>query len=117
MNSGEPLQAEDLDGGVRLPSELFRLIDQGLVNLTPWHIMSREMAKQRLEGLRSRYSRKYVPLARRQDNDDLACMDPDASHSIVIVHDFADEGFEVQKTFESFWDWFREVIEDMIAFD
>jgi hypothetical protein len=106
-----------MDVEVRLPDELLRIVQQNLVDLTPWHVMSRELAVKKLHGLRQRYSRKYVPFAHRQDNDDLACIDPERPGRIVIVHDFASEGSELRQNFDSFWDWFRAAVEEMISFD
>src|SRR5882672_298380 len=101
----------------REPDGLEQVLKQGLVDLTPWHMMDREAAKQRLRGLRGRYSVKYVPFARRQDNDDIACLDPAQPGHVVVVHDFASEGYERRRAFDSFWDWFRAAIEDMIIFE
>ena len=111
------LEGSDLDVQVKLPEGLLRIVNQNLVDLTPWHVMSRDLAVTRLHGLRQRYSRKYVPFARRQDNDDLACIDPARPEEIVVVHDFASEGTELRNRFDSFWDWFRAVVEEMIAFE
>jgi hypothetical protein len=107
----------DIDADVSLPEGLYRLAAQKLIDLTPWHIMPRDLAIKRMRGLRLRYSARYVPFARRQDNDDLACIDPLTPAAIVIVHDFSQEGSERRESFASFWDWFRAAVEDMIAFD
>ena len=82
---------EDLDLDFQYPSSLIRVTEQGLINLEPWHIMDRELASTRLAGLRSRYAPKYVPFARRQDNDDVACFDPARPDAVVVLHD----GFEI----------------------
>jgi hypothetical protein len=117
MKAIEWLRVEDLDVPMVYPDGLERVLEQGLFDLTPWHIMDREAAKQRLHGLRNRYKAKYVPFARRQDNDDIACIDPERSGHVVIVHDFAAEGYERRQDFDSFWDWFRAAVDDMIAFE
>lgn len=110
------LSAQDLDVAVALPEEINRLASQGLTNMAPWHIMPRDLAQKRMKSLRTRYRTKYVPFANRQDNDDLACIDPDMPGKVVIVHDFASEGSERDATYDSFWSWFRAAIEDMISF-
>jgi len=117
MNATELLEPEDLDIKVEYPAGIARVIKQGLVDLTPWHIMGRELAKKRLRGLRERYRGNYVPFAWRQDNDDIACLEVDRPGRVVIVHDFASEGHERRQEFPSFWDWFRGAVEDMIAFE
>src|SRR5438105_4487230 len=103
----ELLAPEDLDVVLAVPAELRRIVSQGLVDLTPWHVMDRALAKKRMTAMRTRYRTKYVPLARRQDNDDLACIDPALPGQIVIVHDFASEGSERRAIHGTFWDWFR----------
>jgi hypothetical protein len=35
----------------------------------------------------------------------------------VIVHDFASEGTELRQRFDTFWDWFRTAVEDMVLFE
>ena len=117
MKLVELLQPEDLNLKVEYPAGIERVIKQGLVELSPWHIMDRELAKQRLHGLRERYQKMYVPFAWRQDNDDIACLEVERPGRVVIVHDFASEGYERRQEFPSFWDWFRAAVEDMIAFE
>lgn len=117
MTNERLLIRADLDCDVSLPGELRRIVDQGLVDLSPWHVLSREDALKRIRGLRQRYKTKYVPIARRQDNDDLAVLDPARPGTIVVIHDFATEGSERRKEYDSFWTWFRGAIEDMINFE
>ena len=117
MTSSAMLRGEDLDVDVRIPRGLERLHEQSVLNLTPWHIMPRELVLKRMHGLRQRYARKYVPFARRQDNDDLACFDPSMPGRVVIIHDFASETTEVRQQFAGFWEWLRAAVEDMIAFE
>ena len=106
-----------LDVEFDYPTPLLRVVGQGLTNLEPWHIMGRELAAARLAGLRARYKPKYVPFARRQDNDDLACFDPSRPASVVVVHDFAEAGYEQRRVYADFWGWFRGAVEDMIEFE
>jgi len=117
MSRVKMLEPGDLDVQVKWPEGLLRIVQQNLVDLTPWHVMPRDLTLKRLPGLRQRYSRKYVPFAYRQDNDDIACVDPARADEIVIVHDFASEGSELRERFESFWDWFRAAVEDMVLFE
>ena len=117
MSEAKVIEVGGLDVDVKLPDGLLRIVDQNLLDLAPWHVMPSGLAAKRLHGLRQRYARKYVPFARRTDNDDLACIDPERPGEIVIVHDFASEGSELRQRFDSFWDWFRAVVEEMIAFE
>ena len=113
----ELLHSADFDVAVVLPAELRRVVSQGINNIAPWHIMDRDLAKKRMGGMRARYRTRYVPFARRQDNDDLACLDPGVPGQVVIVHDFASDGSERATTYGTFWDWFRAAVEEMIAFE
>jgi len=110
-------EPSDLDVPVELPEGLLRILNNNIVDLTPWHVLPRELAVKRLRSMRQRYTRKYVPFAYRQDNDDMACIDVANPEGIVIVHDFASEGTELRKRFDTFWDWFRAAVEDMILFE
>jgi hypothetical protein len=111
------LQPSDLDVTMDMPPELLRLIDQGIVHLTPWHIIPRDLACKRMATMRLRYAAKYVPIAYRQDNDDIACIEPARPGHVIIVHDFASEGTQERALFTSTWDWFRKAVEDMISFE
>jgi hypothetical protein len=111
------INPEDFEGGLVLPSGLQRIVEQGLVDLSPWLILPRDQALARFEELRARYKKPYVPFARRQDNDDLAVLVPNAPDRVLVIHDFAEEGWEVEAEYASFWDWFRAAVEDMIAFE
>jgi hypothetical protein len=107
----------DLPVGFTYPEEFMTVINQGLTDLEPWAIMSGEYLKDRYEGLKKRYKEGLVPFARRLDNDDLACWDIDVPEKVVIIHDFASKGWEKKKVFNSFWEWFRQAVEDMIEFN
>lgn len=57
--------------------------------------------------------------AERRDTDDVACvlLSSSADYSagqVLIVHDFAKPGSEVDAVFSDFWEWFRAAVEDMI---
>jgi hypothetical protein len=108
----------DLPAWVAEPGPYLRVLDQDLVDLTPWHLMTRDQVLRRVEGLQQRYVGKArFPFARRQDNDDIACWDAERPGMVVVIHDFASAGSEERKTYASFWDWFRAAIDDLIEFD
>jgi hypothetical protein len=110
------LHPKDVASEVPFPPELERLASQNLISFEPWSVMPSEQARVRFEGLQSRYQRGYFPFARRQDNDDVACLDPTRPGAVIVVHDFASAGSEAKAVYETFWDWFRAAIEDMIEF-
>lgn len=117
MTEFQLLRPEDLDVGVKIPEELDRIVRLGLIRLAPWHILDRSESARILPGLRERFAARYVPFAKRQDNDDLACLDPARPGQVLVIHDYASPGWELKATFASFWDWFRSAIEALIAFD
>ena len=97
------------------PKEFFKIIHLGLVNFDFWYLMDYDQAEWRIKGLKERYpDRKLVPFARRGDNDDIVCFDIDRDGRVQKIHDFASAGWEQRKDYESFWDWFREAIDEMI---
>ena len=97
------------------PKEFLKIVHLGLVNFDFWYLMDYEQTEWRIKGLKERYpDRKLVPFARRGDNDDIVCFDIDRGGRVQKIHDFASAGWEQRKDYESFWDWFREAIDEMI---
>ena len=53
-----------------------------------------------------------------QDNDDVACWDLRRDpQQVVVIHDFADPGWEHRSEYPTFYAWLRQAIEDLIEFD
>ena len=97
------------------PKEFLKIVHLGLVNFDFWYLMDYAQTELRIKGLKERYpDRKLVPFARRGDNDDIACFDIDRDGRVQKIHDFASAGWKQRKDYESFWDWFREAIDEMI---
>lgn len=111
------LSTDDLPEGFNYPREFVRVVELGLTNIEPWWIVQGDRLRDCFSGLRKRYSsRNLVPFAVRQDNDDVACWDINAGN-VAIVHDFASPGFEQRAELPDFYSWFRQAIEDFIAFE
>ena len=111
------LKKDELPQRFLYPEEFERIVNQNLIDLTPWHILSGELLKSKYEGLKQRYpNSSLVPFAQRQDNDDVACWKEEDPEKVFIVHDYASEGWEKRRTFSSFWDWFKSVVDDMSEF-
>jgi len=71
-----------------------------------------------MAGLKERFpARDLFPFALRTDSDDVACWERGNLDRVIIVHDFADPGWEQVAVFETFWEWLRSAIEDFIAFE
>lgn|GEM_PF-446104 len=112
------LHARDLPEGFSYPAVLSRLIEQNLVDFTPWIILSGENLKIRYDGLKARYpERTLIPFARREDNDDVACWEAGEGETVFIVHDFASPGWEQHGTFDCFTGWLHNALDATLAFD
>lgn len=102
----------------RYPKSFLRVVEQNLVDLTPWYLMERSEVLNRVKGLHERYpARQLVPFARRDDNDDIACWEKDEGEKVFVLHDFAAPGYEQRTVFPDFWSWFRAAIDEMIDFE
>ena len=112
------LEKKDLPDGFNYPKDFLRVVEQKLNNLTPWVIIFDDELKVQDLGLKSRYkNRVLVPFAKRVDNDDVACFEINNTNSVLIIHDYAKEGWEERKRFTSFFGWFRQAVDDMIGYD
>jgi hypothetical protein len=70
-----------------------------------------------MKGLKERYpARELFPFAMRTDCDDVACWERGNLERVVIIHDFADPGWEQEAVFDTYWDWFRSAINDFAEF-
>jgi hypothetical protein len=116
--SVEILTEEELPPGVSYPAAFRRLVDRGLLYFEPWFVLEGDQLRERLQGLRLRYpDRTLVPFARREDNDDVACFDATRPGRVVVIHDFAQPGWEQRAVLDDFAAWLRRALEDMITFD
>jgi hypothetical protein len=57
-----------------------------------------------------------VPFAECQDNDDVVCWDVPTGE-VVVVHDYGDSDRRDRLTFENFYAWLRQAVEDLIGWD
>lgn len=60
---------------------------------------------------------QYLPFARRQDRDELACFilrDTIISGYCIVAYEIGPPLFwEIREEFSGFWDWFRSIIKDI----
>ena len=112
------LSTSELPYGFVYPDSFMKVTRLELTNIEPWHIMNSTEAQLRIKGIRARYpQRALIPFARRGDNDDVACFQMDRCQEIQVIHDFAAVGYEQRRTYATFWDWFRDAMEEMIQFE
>lgn len=107
--------------GFTLPPALGRARGLGLALLGPWALLDGPDHRRAAAGLAARYpARRLVPFARRLDADDVACFErggpqgPDGPR-VLVIHDFASPGWELDATHAGFWDWLRAAVDDLIA--
>ena len=99
------------------------LIDRGLAGfepnsaLQPWYLLPHEQVFSVSEHWpRAGEPSQLHAFARRQDCDDLACFaakEGASQPSVVVVHGWTPEGYEVVARFESIWEWLRNVVNDI----
>jgi hypothetical protein len=112
------MDEKDLPDWFRYPAPFLRTVETGLGQFRPWKILEGVYSASRREGLKERFpARDLFPFALRTDCDDVACWERGNLDRIVIIHDFADPGWEQVAEFEIFWDWLRSAIEDFIDFE
>lgn len=97
------------------PEEFLRMVESEIFLVEPWQILEGKWLRVRMQGLKDRYpKRDLVPFYRCLANDDVACWEKGKPGVVVIVHDFASEGWEARDEFSNFWDWFRSIVEYFI---
>jgi len=97
------------------PWELEHIADLGLEDFDAWFLMDATLGSHYIKDMAERYpARHLVPFAKRADNDDVACFELEKPGKVVIVHDFADPGWECREEYDTFWDWFQSAIDVLI---
>lgn len=103
------LPVDVLPVGFNYPITYLSFIKEGHSNIYPWDFYYHEDLQFAYDGLRKRYpSRVVIPFAHRVDNDDVACFDAaeiSDNPKVVIIHDWASEGWENRGVLENFVDW------------
>lgn len=112
------IDIEDLPEWFKYPDSFLKMVEQNITDLHPWHFLSNELLKSKFKGLNERYPEsKLVPFAKRYDNDDVACWEESQPGKVVVIHDFASNGWERKENYDDFWMWFKSAVEEMINFD
>lgn len=118
MKKLDLLSEKELPRDFTYPRQFNHILDLGLTELEPWSVLEGKRLRETMVGLAQRYpSRKLIPFARRQDNDDIACWQVGSNEDVFVIHDFASPGWEERDRFPSFYDWLRRAVEDLIEFD
>jgi hypothetical protein len=108
----------DMPSWFRYPVPFLRTVETGITRFRPWRILEGQHSTGKMAGLKERFpKRDLFPFALRTDCDDVACWERGDLDRVVVIHDFADPGWEQVAVFETFWDWLRTAIEDFIEFE
>lgn len=104
------------------PSGYQWLIDRGLIGfepftqLQPWYYMPLDECFWATDKWPNVSELRLFVFARRQDNDDLACIVLDEKHGVnevIVIHGWTESGFVMVQKFPSFWLWLQQVIQDI----
>ena len=97
------------------PEGYKKLKDLNLIDFEYWYFIPEYQLKNRFIGMSQRYpSRKYIPFARREDRDDIACFEYGKGNTVFIIHDYASAGFEERKSYNNIWEWVKDAIDELI---
>lgn len=112
---------QQLVGHPEFADALKHALEHGLVDLDPWILIPSDgQVNTRSAAVNGRYpGREVLCFAERQDTDDVACivLGPSVDHAagqVLIIHDFAKAGSEVDAVFSDFWEWFKAAVDDVI---
>lgn len=110
------LKYNELPEWFKYPEEFLRVVESEILTVEPWQILEGEWLRARLAGLKDRFpNRDLIPFYKCMANDDVACWEKGKPGKVIIVHDFASPGWEDSGEFDTFWDWFRSLIEEFIT--
>lgn len=116
-----PLPADELPEGFTCPEEFLRLLDLGITDLQPWLLYAGQRQLNWSKNLHELLpDPPLLPLAGREDRDDLVCWNCRTGRITGLDEDFYHEGRRSERTYDgvpelSFLAWFPEVIDDFIT--
>ena len=116
MTALDLLTEDELPEDFRYPAPFNRVVAFSLIRLEPWLFLEGVPLREKFYGLAERYGKiRLVPFAVRVDNDDVACFEAGRGDAVFLIHDYASPGWELRAEFPTFFDWFRQAVEDFIA--
>jgi hypothetical protein len=99
----------------KFPYKYLEIVELGMIDLKYWFFLSNDLISFRFYDLKKRYkNRNLVPFAGRYDCDDIACFEIGHGERVFIVHDFASEGWERRKEYDTFGDWLLEAVKELV---
>ncbi|SFZ85219.1 hypothetical protein SAMN02983003_2452 [Devosia enhydra] len=112
------VSASDLPSGFRYPEAFHTILAHGMTDFVPWYPLEDNLLYAVYFGINERYPRYggLVPFARRQDNDDVACLYAGKAGEVLIIHDYASEGWELVARLPDIAAFLRLLVDDFIDF-
>jgi len=110
----------------KLPAPYYKAVELGLTNLDGWQFILKENVFGSLFDTIYEFNKPFIflPFARRLDNDDVACFGISylnfPVNCVAVVHLYVKPDFNSnyptrkKPDFDTFWDWFRDAIEEVI---
>jgi hypothetical protein len=106
---------DDLPDWLVYPPLFHKMVEQGLVNLCPWHITPVKDLRRWLYHLGELYpERRLYPFAFKQDTSDLACWEAGRGELVFVVQDVTEHDSPAQTELPNMEAWLAMAIEDMI---
>jgi hypothetical protein len=104
--------------GFSYPAEFLAAAGAGFDRLDPWWVLPLDLAEEIRCALKTRYpSRQYIPFAKHQGCDDLACWEAGSMPQVLIVHDYSEAGTEERQRFSTFHEWLRSAFNDFMEYN
>lgn len=98
--------------GIKYPVAYTCLLERHLIDFGIWFLLPENRIQGKKAGLESRYNRKLIPFAERNDNDDVACFECFEGSKVKIIHDWASRGWEQREMLDDFWAWLHFTVDE-----
>lgn len=113
------INREEILEKINFSEPLKLILENNLVNFHPWiFIVNDNRFELNYWGIKERYPHtNLIVFALRLDCDDKACFDLNDNNKIVVIHDYSTVAYEERVIYDTFWDWFKAMIEEFIEFN
>ena len=107
---------------INFPKGYYWLLERNLISyetfgaLQPWLYLPKEHQFNLNDKWGTIDCFNRIAFAKRQDNDELACFVYNLEGEVLgvdLLQGWTNDGFTILKSFNSFWEWLKHVIDDM----
>jgi hypothetical protein len=109
----------DVPDWLQVPQGYAKILSSGGQEFGAWKIITNPIlsASYNLH-LSERYPHLTLFMfAKRNDNDTIATFSRDAPGKVILINDFSTKGWEYEGEFNSFWEWFDDMIAEFKQFE